>query len=198
MPFFEVAALNDDEFGTILSTVQASFDAEQERKAEEERERKEQQERDRKVKEKEKELLAVERAEIDRLRKEQAEKEASLKAEQDHIDAEKKVLEDEKHKAELKAEREENQQKMRVACQIAEQTILEGERKEPPKADENGPRHEYIIEDLDGDPVRAEIILYADDEIEIGLSDLHSGMRYYCNAGKFEDALKQARAKLNI
>ena len=57
--------------------------------------------------------------------------------------------------------------------------------------------HEYIIEDLEN-KVTAEIILYDDRDIEIGLSDKYHGITYYCKLQDFETSLLRAKRLLGL
>lgn len=124
MSFFDVAALSEDEYDTILQTAISKHEAEQERLAKEKAER-----------EAEEKRLVEERAELDRLRKEQEERdrierekreaeEKKLAEERAALEAEKKAIEDAKRaeqEAKEKAEREEQERIEREAAEKKEQ-----------------------------------------------------------------------------
>jgi hypothetical protein len=186
MPFFEVATLSDDEYETILAEANLTHAKAQAQKAAEERIQKEKKEADRKFLEETQAKQKAEREELDRIKAQQdkknaeiqaahAKREVELKAETAAYWAEKKIFEDDKRKAQ------------------------EAKKSPTPRiAEKIKPKHEYIIEDLEGDPVKAEIILYPDGEIEIGLFNDDIGLTYYVKLSVFEPALKEAKAKLNI
>jgi hypothetical protein len=91
LPFFDVAAMSEDEFDAALEDAKIYFEANEIRKAKEEADRKEREEKERKEREEAEAKLKAEREELERIRKEQAEAAAK-------IEAEKKALEDEKRK----------------------------------------------------------------------------------------------------
>ena len=114
LPFFDVAAMSDDEFNVVLGNAERRFEEEQWRKSEEDRQRKEKEESERLAREAEAKKLAEERAELDRIKHEQDKKNAELQAEHARIEAEKREIAE--------------QQRLEVAKKEAAQLALKQEK----------------------------------------------------------------------
>ena len=132
VPFFELAAMTDEEYGHTLSGAITKWEAEQAALAEEQRLEEERKEKERLDREAEEARLAEERAKQEQIAKEQAEKEAAILAEQERIelmaeeyqkelDAKRKAFEDEKRLEAAKKEAAEKALKEQAEAEIREQ-----------------------------------------------------------------------------
>jgi len=102
VPFFEVAAMTDEEYEKVLFNAKETYKVQQAIRADEERQRQEKEEADRKAREQEEKRLAQERLRLKQIREEQEAEAAKIKAEQQRIAEERRSIEEEKRLEEAK------------------------------------------------------------------------------------------------